>query len=106
MKKKPGTVLHEMQKKAATGGECTKCHTQCETLSVDHIIPVSLLDAIGLRYEGVYNDAENYDLLCRRCNTIKGPRLDFDHPRTFALLEKYVALSRSLYGLQTKPTNQ
>lgn len=70
-----------------------------DLLNVDHIIPSALIETLGLRWEAGYQDVENLELLCRRCNIIKGSRLNFNHLMTFPLLPKYVELSASLYSV-------
>ncbi len=97
MKSKPETALREAQKKAQNGGTCDKCQGSFPVLNVDHIVGVGLLSMIGVQTEGGLEDSENLELICRRCNVIKGNKLDFNNPKTFPLLRKYVDLSESLY---------
>lgn len=85
MKNKKGTALNDFQKQAQLGGGCARCVETFDVLNVDHIIPAALVEMLGLRWEAGYQDAENLELLCRRCNIIKGSRLNFNHPMTFPL---------------------
>lgn len=102
MKKKKGTALGDVQKEAALGGICDKCKVSFPVLTVEHIIPVTVLEAMGIRWEGGYDDLENFEKWCRRCNALKNYRLDFNNPKTFVLLRKYVDLAEQLYGLKTQ----
>jgi hypothetical protein len=89
MKGKPGTKLHEWQKKAALGGKCEKCDKDFPILSVEHIIPQHLLRQLGI-LDGVYEDEDNFALYCHTCNHFKGGQIDMSHPKTVPLLKKYV----------------
>lgn len=63
-------------------------------LTLDHIIPVQLItQMLGLLRAELYNDMENLEVLCRRCNTFKSGRLDFTNPKTKPLLLKYINLA-------------
>lgn len=68
--------------------ECRKCGKLRE-LSVDHIIPVSFLEDIGVD-SGIYDDEDNFEYLCILCNRYKASRFDMAHPKTVGLLKKYV----------------
>lgn len=70
------------------GDGCERCTTR-EMLTLDHIIPLALLQEFGFPKE-LFFDVENYQLLCRRCNMYKSRRLDFVNPRTKPLLLKYI----------------
>jgi len=104
MKAHKSTALGIMQQKAKEGGKCAQCPNIEPVLNVDHIIAVSLLQHLGIEKEAGRDDMENLQLLCRRCNVMKRSYLDFYHPKTFLLLEKYVALSKSIYSKTTIPT--
>jgi len=67
---------------------CQKCQAQDEP-TLDHIIPIDLLRALGMDPEHMY-DEENFQVLCRRCNHFKGRNLDHTNPKTKVLLRKYV----------------
>lgn len=89
--------LFEWQKRAWAGGVCLKCKNLFTTLTVDHIIPVYLLDSLGI-VEGIEEDEENFEMLCKGCNRMKGARVDVFHPRTLPLLKKYVAMVEEKYS--------
>lgn len=89
MKAPKGTKLLEwVMKNKEKDQECPKCRKMRE-LTVEHIIPVHLLEELGLEDE-IYNDEENFELLCILCNRFKGGRLDMAHPKTILLLKKYI----------------
>lgn len=89
MKANKQTKLYQRQK-ALKGieQECQKCHRVREA-TVDHIIPVHLLQELGL-YDEAVNDEENFEDLCILCNRYKGGRIDMSHPKTVPLLKKYI----------------
>lgn len=98
MKTKKKTKYYEWQQKAKTGA-CEKCGFNVR-ITVDHIIPVTLLTELGCR-DAAYEDEENFQLLCQLCNTLKSNRLDHLNPKTVFLLKKYVAM----YEEQLSPTH-
>lgn len=73
------------------GAWCKRCHKQ-DRLTLDHIVPISIVVMFGLARIETYGDIENLQVLCRGCNTFKGNRLDFANPKTKELLLKYLAL--------------
>ena len=100
MKAKKGTELGIAQKQAKLGGKCNRCGEIHPELNVDHVVPVFLLEMLGVRIEGAQDDAENLELICRRCNQLKGSKLQFNNPKTFHLVRKYIDLSERLYGIK------
>ena len=86
MKSPKNAKLFEWQKKKY--GICGKCGKEKE-LSVEHIIPVSLLEQLGLKDE-ILNDEENFAYYCFACNRFKCSRIDMSHPKTVYLLKKYI----------------
>lgn len=67
---------------------CARCGDTQE-LTIDHIIPVGmLLNSFGAKKEETY-DYDNFQALCRRCNTAKGGWMDVSNPKTKPLLIKY-----------------
>lgn len=73
------------------GAWCKRCHKQ-DRLTLDHIIPISIVVMFGFARAETYADIENLQVLCRGCNTFKGNRLDFSNPKTKELLLKYLSL--------------
>jgi 5-methylcytosine-specific restriction endonuclease McrA len=69
--------------------DCEKCGSSFE-LTIDHIIPVSfLIEQLGATLDETY-DYSNFQVLCRRCNTLKSGRFDLSDNRTKTLLFKYI----------------
>lgn len=68
--------------------KCARCGTN-KNLTIDHIIPKAILLAFNL-FEEVFDDDENFQILCRACNAWKANRLDIMNKKTKPLLEKYV----------------
>ena len=71
------------------GKECGKCQRK-ENLTVDHIVPVSLLEQLGIYIDQDPNECENWQILCFPCNQYKKGRLDFTNLKTKSLLLKYI----------------
>ena len=91
MKGKNGTKLREWQdrnKHVDYSGVCEKCGKTKE-LTVDHIIPVYLLEQLGLDDE-IVNDEENFEYVCITCNRFKSGRIDLANSKTLKLLKKYI----------------
>lgn len=72
-----------------TQGKCEKCPAT-DNLTLDHIIPKTMLLDMGFEPDGQDFDEENFSCLCRRCNMFKSNRLDFSNPKTKKLLLKYI----------------
>lgn len=89
MKATKQSELHRMQKENK-GKEmlCPRCN-KMRAITVEHIIPVMLLQQLGLNDEA-QNDTDNFELLCYACNMFKGGRIDMAHPKTIPLLKKYI----------------
>lgn len=68
--------------------KCDRC-PETSYLTVDHIIPASLLIQIGIESDLMFIP-ENYGVLCKRCNWFKANRLDFANPKTKPLLKEFV----------------
>tara|TARA_R110000868_G_C10692254_1_gene748448 strand:+ start:126 stop:431 length:306 start_codon:yes stop_codon:yes gene_type:complete len=100
--RKGQSKLHELQNRKDKDGICSKCDRHL-FLTVDHIIPVHILENLGLFTEQ-YDDVENFELICQYCNRRKGNKLDLLDERVFPLLEKYVEKSKKIYTL-TKHNN-
>jgi 5-methylcytosine-specific restriction endonuclease McrA len=65
--------------------QCTKCG-ETKMLTLDHIVPQSLLQDLG-----VFDIIEdNYQILCRYCNHKKSNRLDMLNPKTKEILRKII----------------
>ena len=90
MKNKKKTKLYHWQQWLKNeGGKCAKCG-RTDHLTVDHIIPVSLLGTMQLPSDPAYEDSDNFQVLCRWCNSLKANQLDHLNPKTVPLLKKYV----------------
>ena len=89
VKFKHGTKLSEYQKKAKEGGVCEYCKQKKERLTIDHIIPQSIV--ILIDPDAVLEDEENFAFVCERCNKYKGGRIDALNPKTKPLLFKYAS---------------
>lgn len=89
MKVKKKSKLFAWQEKAKLGGVCENCHHKVYTLTVDHIIPVSILLPLDRTGEICAEDEDNLQMLCRACNQFKGNNLDIKNPKTKTLLIKY-----------------
>lgn len=72
----------------AKGKGCSKCGRK-EMLTVDHIVPLSILIQLGVDVEHEYCE-EDLDILCRPCNQYKQSRLDFTNPKTKEIMLKYL----------------
>jgi len=57
-------------------------------LTLDHIVPKAMLLDMGL--EKFYEDESNLEVLCSKCNSRKGSRLNFNNPKTMIQLQKYM----------------
>lgn len=66
--------------------QCEKC-PRTENLSLDHIIPIRMINEFGIDEEKMFMP-ENYRVLCKPCNRFKADRLDFSNKRTKELLLK------------------
>lgn len=67
---------------------CSRCHSH-EDLTIDYIIPIGfLLQQFGATADETY-DWDNFQPLCRRCNTLKAGRFDLSNEKTKPLLIKY-----------------
>lgn len=89
MKTKKKSKLYEYQQ-IARDKLCEKCGSD-RNVTVDHIIPQSLLEQLGCMDER-YDDENNFQFLCSLCNVQKANRLDHLNPKTVPLLEKYVKI--------------
>jgi len=70
---------------------CARCSSSKE-LTIDHIIPVSfLMQNFGATKEETY-DWDNFQVLCRKCNTLKAGRFDLSNEKTKKLLLKYIEI--------------
>lgn len=76
------------------GDICRHCNRDSSQakLTLDHVIPKKMLVEMGL--EEFFEDEENLEIICHDCNSAKGSDLDFENPRTIALLEKYLKVMK------------
>jgi len=68
---------------------CVRCHSSAN-LTIDHIIPINfLMQNLGATVEETF-DWDNFQALCRKCNTLKSGRFDLSNEKTKPLLIKYI----------------
>lgn len=88
MKPKKKSKYAELRKIACKGGICAMCgETKCP-LTVDHIVPVQILNMLDETGDMQHNYEYNFQLLCIPCNTFKGNNLDMKNPKTKEILLK------------------
>lgn len=85
MKANRFTTLYTWQQEAKQGGVCEECNKHFNILDVDHIIPVSILEQLGL-FDECRNWEYNLRKVCQYCNRFKGGRIDIRNPKTIELL--------------------
>ena len=88
VKKTMALEMMWLDEQKKSGRKCDRCGTE-KDLTVDHIIPESLLVQLGLEPRVSYVP-QNYGVLCRRCNLFKANRLDYANPKTKPLLKEFV----------------
>lgn len=72
----------------SSGKACNRCKRK-DMPTLDHIIPQDILAYLGFDVLRAYLP-ENYQVLCRPCNTLKANKLDFGNPKTKELMIKYL----------------
>jgi len=90
VKLKTRTKLAEWQQKALHEGDCSRCGKHVGQLTVDHIVPIALLDMLDATGLLRYNWEENFELVCYPCNRFKSARLDMANPKTIPLLKELI----------------
>lgn len=88
MKTRRQQPLYQWQEKAKIGGKCEKCGYWVSKLSVDHIVPISILNMLDETGEAFAEWEDNFQLICHPCNMFKANRLDKTHPKTKEILLK------------------
>ena len=81
------------------GKKCVRCGSK-EKLTKDHIIPTSFYGKLAL--PDMFNDPENLQTMCSRCNRLKGSLLDHKNPKTYQLLIKAVERWAYHYRVERK----
>lgn len=101
MKYKPRTKLAEWQERCKNGTEkCAKCE-ETRDLTVDHIVPVELLEKFMLdRIYVLYEMDENFQILCRYCNRSKSCNIDVKNPVTYKILNRVLFDAKCYYILE------
>jgi 5-methylcytosine-specific restriction endonuclease McrA len=82
---------------ARDGAICKKCGS-IEDLSIDHIIPYSMLLMLGkcrningkIKGKLAFERLDWLELLCRKCNQKKGSTVDWDNPRSKIILHEII----------------
>jgi 5-methylcytosine-specific restriction endonuclease McrA len=75
---------------------CRICGTREVKLTIDHIIPVSVLKALGVT--DIYADEDNFQILCIDCNKLKGDKIDWSDSKAKVLLIKYLSTPEEKIG--------
>ena len=97
MKKKKHTKLYEWQMRCNEGLEKCKCG-ETRDLTVDHIVPVTILEQFNMEYtEVLYDMEDNFEILCRYCNRQKGGNLDMRNPKTYVILERMTERAKKYF---------
>lgn len=86
-----GSKLDEWRIRGTEGGVCGECNQKVGRLTVDHIIPLTILASLDDALDKAINDETNFQLLCELCNRKKSGYLDIRNPKTAPLLAKYIA---------------
>lgn len=76
------TPLEKWRKKAKNGGDCSMCCRYVYLLTVDHIVPTSIIDCLDDSGFMKYNYEYNFQFLCKPCNNLKANKLDKSNPKT------------------------
>ena len=74
------------------GAHCSKCKSSNE-LTIDHIVPVQMLEMMGINRKHTYSFHKhgfNLQLLCRKCNALKTFRFDWTDKRTKPNIQFYL----------------
>jgi 5-methylcytosine-specific restriction endonuclease McrA len=80
--------LTEWQLRASKGGVCAGCGRNLSYLTVDHIVPLSIIEMLDDTGKMKSELEENFQLLCMPCNKFKANRIDKKNPITKQLLLK------------------
>lgn len=88
MKSNKHSPLYQWQLKCKEGTEkCAKCG-ETRRLTVDHIVPVSLLSQFMIFDENINAELElNFEILCHYCNQMKHAMIDPRNPKVYEILE-------------------
>ncbi len=94
MKYRKRTKLAEWQEKVKTGEFKCACG-KGENITVDHIIPRYFLESLYQdlpknRWTMLYEDEENFQVMCSYCNSKKAHRLDIRNPKTMPLIKRFL----------------
>lgn len=98
MKFKPKTKLAQWQERCKSGLEkCARCG-ETRHLTVDHIVPVNILNQISDDKDFTSFEMEqNFEILCRYCNTYKAGRIDVRDPKTYKILVDVLEKAKRYY---------
>ena len=84
--------LNDWQEKAKLGGVCNKCGRTVAELTVDHIVPVSILDMLDDTGEMKWNREDNFQMLCYPCNRFKAGRIDKTDKKVLEILTELLKI--------------
>jgi len=90
LKKGRNRTIGEWRKIASEGGVCEKCGKEFEELTIDHIIPITIIEQLAVDDSLIYDDERNFQFLCPPCNSFKSCRLDRTNPMTKILLQELI----------------
>lgn len=88
MKAHHKSKLVQWQNYAKIGGTCEKCKGTFTTLTVDHVIPIQIIQMLDTTGNLSQEWEDNFELLCYPCNRFKSHNLDRTNPKTKSLLIK------------------
>lgn len=89
-KTKRQSKLFEWQQRAANQEICERCGKHVGTLTVDHIIPLSIVEMLDITGELKIEWEDNFQIVCFPCNKFKSSRIDFANPKTIPLLKELI----------------
>lgn len=83
-----------------TGQEhCRKCQSK-KDLTIDHIVPITILKQFLLEDE-IFELESNFQILCKYCNHMKADRLDLRDIWTYKIFHHIIEKSKKEYLSET-----
>jgi len=84
------TKYGEWRRKALESDVCERCKRKTNLLTVDHILPLAIVEQLDLTGKDKYEDESNFQLICHPCNKFKGSRIDATDKRVIWKLKEYI----------------